>query len=1504
MNRLDSIARVVLFAVICLAASLIAAPIALAQDVATIHYHRPDGAYADWGLHVWGDAAQETEWTAPLPPTGEDEFGLFWEVALKPDAKELGFIVHKGEQKDPGPDMALDLTQSKQAWVISRTPQLYTEPVNPADVTTAAPNEPEPAPPSPINPAVSFPGNYGQAIGAPSWEPDDPAVQGSDDDGDGVWTLGVILQQGDYEFKVAIDGDWAENYGLNGEPGGANIPFSVAQEGEMIFSFARANNAIGVSVDGKPVVENGAAVALEPPSALGDGLFARAAILHDSRSDLYRNPGGAQPLDSAITLRLRTAADDVGSVTLLLDNLGSDFLRKFAMDKVASADGFDWWQTTIDTGDEVTAYSYSFHLRDGEETRYYADDSARDGGSGQLSQTQPSSDQGWNIYAYAPGFESPEWAQNAIIYQIFPDRFRNGEPANDQTTDDWFYPDERGHAFPVTPWNTIVPDPMPADPAENPQWYGTWSNTFYGGDLQGVVEKLDELQALGVTTIYFNPIFDSPSNHRYDGRDYRVVDDSLAIAGDAAASMALFDSFAAEIERRGMHLILDGVPNHTSSDSPQFDRFDRHETDGACEAEDSPYRSWYFFDPARPPGSGDCAGDADYRGWAGVSTLPQANTANQQVIDNWLGEEGIVRQWLSKPGVDGWRIDVVPDVVQVNPTFFEQMRSAAKEANPDALLISETWGERDARMRLLGDEFDSTMNYRFRLALLGFLRDRDFSEDGDGGVPALTASEFEAALRAIQEDYPPAAFASAMNLLSSHDVNRAVRVLDHDGIDYQAQQPVNDFVDGRKRLALAAALQLTLPGAPTIYYGDEVGLVGFGSDIPRDDPYNRQPYPWPDADGYDNLPDWRKQDADLLAHYQKLGQLRNRHTFLRTGSWDSLLIDDAGVIVYGRKDASGAALVTLNRSAVTQTVSINVAGYLPFGAVLNDPFGDATLTIGDGSSGDAGAISFTVPAMSYQLWLTDDEIDLTTPVAPTVTVTEGDGFVDLNITPVPDAIQYAVYRSFVDGGYQEMFVTGGAGPSFVASDADLRNGAPHFYRVAAVAANGLRSPLSEPLVAVPHAQIASVALVEPLVLSHTLSAITPTASVQGLVLIPGQSEAEGATPGVIAQLGFAPSAGADFAWRTGAYASELDGGDLYTATMTPDASGEFVYRWRASNSDGREWVESTTQGALTVAPSADTVAPKPPFRLDEIARSASSITLAWRLSRSPDLFGFRICRADLTAGEQGCAQQFSAPKATNVYTDVTVITGHTYSYTVQTVDTSFNASLPSKPITLTADLALVKVTWRVRVPAETPPADEVFIAGDSGDVFGAAYNPGLTPMSAAGDGLWEWSAVVEEGKTLQYKYTRGNWETVEQWGTISGLANRQLTVVKEADGAMLVDDTATDWGAEGADDHRAVQSWRDPLVTATEPAPDSSGAVERVQVTFSILVSASDPAQVIRVVDDAGAPVAGRVTGDGGDAFVFTPDAPLAAGGYTATAFNVESTTPMVAPFIWGFTVE
>lgn len=1353
-----------------------------------------------------------------------------------------------------------------------------------------AQTEPEPTESAtPAANSVSFPGDYVSKIGGQDWQPGDAKVQATDAKGDGVWTLTVNLPGGDYNFKVAINGTWDENYGADGKLNGDNIPFTVPpQGGAAIFYYDRNTGEINLGINPLPETTAGGT----------EDVFGADAVLHDSRSDLYRTPFGAQPFSTTVTLRLRTAARTVPQVTLLVDSLSGQGGRTAPMRKVVSDGTYDWWEATLNTGTRPDVFSYVFALSNGEVTQYYADDGALDGGPGQVYPTQPASEQGYRLSVYTPGFTAPAWASNAVIYQVFPDRFRNGDPSNDQTANDWFYPDQRGHAVPVTPWNRPVPDPLPQDPVQNPDWYGVFSNAFYGGDLQGVQEKLDYLQALGVTAIYLNPIFDSPSNHRYDGRDYRQVDEHLAVLGDAAASNKFFQQFAAEVEKRGMHLILDGVPNHTSSDSPMFDRYGRYDTLGACEDVNSPYRDWYFFTPAQPAGSGVCAGDTNYTGWSGVSTLPQANTKHEAVIDNWIGEHGIATTWVQTPGVDGWRIDVVPDLVLVNPTFFELFRTAVKAANPDTLLISETWKEKDVRQRVLGDEFDSTMNYRFRDAVLGFLRDGDYT-DTSGTIKALTASELDAALRAMQEEYPPAAFSSAMNLISSHDVNRAVYVLDKDGVNAERTAPVNGFTDGRQRLALAAMLQFTLPGAPTVYYGDEVGLAGFGSDPQRADPYIRQPYPWPDAAGYDSLPAWRQQDPELLALYEQLGKLRGQHSFLRTGAWDTLALDDAGLYVYGRKDDSGAAVIALNRSSAPITATVPVTGYLPFGAGLTSAFDAGQVAVGDN-----GLLEIAVPAMGYAVWTTDSDVDLTAPAPPTVTAVEQNGAIELTLHATDaQSAEFVILRSLVNGGFTEF----GRAPepqSAVFADPEVTNGTTYYYQVIAQAANGMRSAPAATGGLVPHAAIASVTVAEPTVMQHTLSAIEASPETQGIVAVPGVTDNAGAAPGVRVQVGWAPAGSDQYTWVDGTYTADNEGGaDIYTARMLPDATGDYTYVWRASTTGGRDWVMSSNRGKLTVYAAHDAEAPNPPFRLDEVARASNQLAFTWRLSRPPDLFGFRVCRADLTGGEEGCATRINLPKATTVYTDNLVTSDHTYTYTVQVVDNAFNVSAPSEPITLTAEMSMVDVTWRVLAPPETPITDTLFIAGDSGEVFGAPYNPALQPMTKVGDNLWEWKATVKDGTKLLYKYTRGSWEKVEQWGSISGFGNRQVEVTAGPENTMLIDDTATDWGAAGPDDHRAIQAWRDPLVKSTEPAADTAGPVPQVAVEFSIMVAATDLKQVIMVAGADGNPVAGTVAAEGGTKFIFTPDQPFAPGVYTATAYNVQQTTPMASPYTWTFTV-
>ncbi len=540
-----------------------------------------------------------------------------------------------------------------------------------------------------------------------------------------------------------------------------------------------------------------------------------------------------------------------------------------------------------------------------------------------------------------------------------------------------------------------------------------------------------------------------------------------------------------------------------------------------------------------------------------------------------------------------------------------------------------------------------------------------------------------------------------------------------------------------------------------------MGLAGFGSDPQRDDPYNRQPYPWSDAPGYTDLPAWRQADTELLALYQQLGQLRSEHSFLRTGSWDTLAVDDdSGLYAYGRKDNTGAAVAVFNRGSNPITTSLDLAGYVPANAALalaplaTSPGGAAGAPV---TLNEDGSVQVVVPPLDFRILLTGADADMQAPSAPTVAATEGNRQLTLApalaATATVTVTEFVILRSLVNGGFTEI----GRMPNeanAIFADPEVANGTTYYYQVRAVGENGLLSAPASTGPLIPHAPILSMVIDEPLVLQHNLSAVERSPTSTAAVMAPGITEIAGAGAGLRAQIGWAPAGTAAFTWADGAYVTDNQGGaNVYAGTMLPETAGDYDFAWRATTTGGREWTLSENRGKLTVYPAADAEAPKPPFRLDPVARSGSQVSFAWRVSRPPDLYNFRICRADLTAGENGCVTRIDVPKATSVYTDTTVTAGSTYTYTVQAVDTSFNVSEPSDPITLTAELSMVDVTWRVLVPPSTPPDDVIFIAGDNADVFGASYNPGLQPMTPVGDNLWEYKAKVQEGTRLLYKYT-------------------------------------------------------------------------------------------------------------------------------------------------------
>jgi Alpha amylase, catalytic domain len=452
-------------------------------------------------------------------------------------------------------------------------------------------------------------GSFQSELGCASdWDPGCLRSWLQDPDGDNVYAFETTaLPAGTYETKVAIHESWDENYGQGGVPNGANIPFTVPAGGaKVVFRYDGATHVLTISAGHGH-----------------DGNVEWAGLRHDSRDPLYRTPGGAVATGTNVILRFRTFHDDVTAVKARFYSVQRAGQQIVPMELTAAgvscyqpgleSESCDFWQLTLpdDVVKNVDVLWYRFLVSDGADTDYYADDTAAlDGGLGAASEDVV--DRSYALSIVKPGFEAPGWARQAFIYQIFPDRFRNGRANNDPRTGDVRYDDPvlalpwgvkpegycRNYADGATncPWRFDDTPPSTSPTKEQPR-----GRDYFGGDLKGVDQQLDYLADLGVTAIYFNPIFDAGSNHSYDTQDYKKVDPYFGTQTD-------FDNLIKHARERGIRVVLDGVFNHMSSDSPIFDRYHHYATVGACESPSSPYRPWFYFQ-AVPAGTGTCTGN-------------------------------------------------------------------------------------------------------------------------------------------------------------------------------------------------------------------------------------------------------------------------------------------------------------------------------------------------------------------------------------------------------------------------------------------------------------------------------------------------------------------------------------------------------------------------------------------------------------------------------------------------------------------------------------------------------------------------------------------------------------------------------------------------------------------------------------------------------------------------------------------------------------------------------
>jgi glycosidase len=656
-----------------------------------------------------------------------------------------------------------------------------------------------------------------------------------------------------------------------------------------------------------------AACALPAPASA-----ATARLFHDTFDPSYRSPGGAVATGTSVRLRLRVTGPKAQSVTLRVDRAdpaAGTQTRSFLPLHRAGR----FWSVTLRTPAQPAILAYVFRVRVAGRVLWYgddfggADDDLHQGGTGIQSALDA---QGFQLSVYDARFRTPSWLQGAVVYSIFPDRFRNGSPANDYC--------RAGGTSGCPTFYGSVPAQLHQtwnEPIEDPQRTGVYNRDFFGGDLQGIQEKLGYLKSLGVDAIWMTPIFEARSNHRYDTADYHHVDPALG--GDAA-----FASLAAAARAEGMHLILDGVFNHASSDSLYFDRYHRYASLGACESLDSPWRSWFRFNTNATP-----CGSNDYVGWFSLDTLPVFDHGSAAVRDFFYrSSDSVARQW-SERGADGWRLDAAD---QLDHSWWRDFRATVKSYAPESALVGEIWP--DASEYLLGNELDSVMNYRFRRAADGFVHSTDWA-DSTGKVDALTPTQLDRSLHAVREDYPPQSSATAFNLIDSHDTNRALFVFTEPGDD--------GLIQARERLELAALLQFTYIGAPMIYYGDEAAINAPG--LGAADPFNRAPYPWSDASGDPNT--YGPADTSMIAYYSKLGRIRHELPALRTGSFERVLANNAAGLYAFARTGSGAkpVIVALNKSGSPRDVVLRIGRFYADGTSVEDRIGGTTSTVSGGT---------------------------------------------------------------------------------------------------------------------------------------------------------------------------------------------------------------------------------------------------------------------------------------------------------------------------------------------------------------------------------------------------------------------------------------------------------------------------------------------------------------------------------------------------------------------------
>ena len=792
-----------------------------------------------------------------------------------------------------------------------------------------------------------------------------------------------------YEYKISINGSWNENYGAAGVRDGANMAVAVPETMDVTVYYNDDTHFSVTSItyifadvlltgtgipEGTKLTDKGLSGIYSVTVPMTAGTYIdlvitcngnaypfseieieedknvtfymdpvteiyycdasdipvdTKSIYFDSQNEAYKKPFGAVATGEDVTFAIDTGKD-VTSAVLVVKGLGS-----YPMTGEETETG-KRWSTGVSFA-SIGEYDYYFSLSNGSSVVIYSDD---DGYYGEGTVTELSNVKAYDLVVYKSGFRTPDWMKDAVIYQIFPDRFFDGDISNNQAQtsargavnyeyiNDWY-------VLPENPEQEAMLDEAIYKSTGAHFGDGEWSNEIYGGDLDGITQRIGYLKALGVNVIYLNPIFASISNHRYDACDYTEIDPILGTMGD-------FKELVAAAEANGMHIILDGVFNHVSDDSVYFDRYykflgksekigaypywayvydymadngtDRQTAEEAARSyfgteygiTDYSYTEWfevYSTASASVDTIGLRVGKPvySYDGWWGYDSMPIIYSTNgsEYQTGNWAEEiiyngngNSVTQYWISK-GNNGWRLDVANEV---SDETWQRFRDSVKAMDSEAVIIGEIWD--DATKYLKGDMYDSVMNYQFRNAVTSFAM-------GTGSDQTTRQME------KIRERYPEEAFYAMMNLVGSHDTTRILSYLDGIGDDRADKSLDAAFptyaktsAAAKARQYLVAFLQFTYAGAPTIYYGDEIGMVG------SDDPDDRRAM------------EWGRGNKELVEWYATLAAVRDAYPALRTGDVSPVDLDNDSLLAFVRADGNNTITVIANNSASEQTAAL------------------------------------------------------------------------------------------------------------------------------------------------------------------------------------------------------------------------------------------------------------------------------------------------------------------------------------------------------------------------------------------------------------------------------------------------------------------------------------------------------------------------------------------------------------------------------------------------------